>query len=83
MSGQKGGRPIDLFQQHDAHQLMRPGGGAEGEPQVGAVADAAAEAVGAADHEDGGGTPGVAPALDAVGEIDAVEAFAALVEQRW
>src|SRR5215208_1439306 len=80
MPGQERGGPIDLLQQHDPHQLMRPGGGAEGQPQVGAVAQHTAEAIRPADHEGRRRTAGVAPAPDPLGEFDTVEALAPLVE---
>jgi hypothetical protein len=38
MPGQDGGGAIELFEQHDAHQLMRPGGSPKRERQVGALA---------------------------------------------
>ena len=37
MPGQYGGGPVNLFQQHDAHELMRPGGRTEGQAQIGLI----------------------------------------------
>ena len=38
VAGKDGAGAIKLFKQHDAHQLMRPGGGAKGEPELGPFA---------------------------------------------
>jgi len=46
--GQERRGPINLFQQHDAHQLMRPGGRAESQPQLGALAQIGRQPVSAA-----------------------------------
>ena len=71
---------VELLQQHDAHQLVRPGGAPKASRRVGLLAQARREAVGAADDEDHRRPPVVAPAPEAFGERRAVEAFAALVE---
>src|SRR5262249_27148183 len=81
MSRQNRDGAVELLQQHDAHELVRPGRGAEREHEVGAALELDAESVGAADDEDGGRACGVAPALQRGGERIAVESLAALVER--
>jgi hypothetical protein len=53
MAGQQRRGPVDLFQEHDGHQLVRPGRRTEGDPQVGAVAQRDADPVSAAGHKNG------------------------------
>jgi hypothetical protein len=45
------GHAIDLLQQHDAHELVRPGERTEGELQIGLIGECRREAVRTADHE--------------------------------
>src|SRR5579884_1283190 len=51
MAGQNRAGAIKLFEQHDAHELMRPGRGAERKGYVGALPQARSEAIGAAKDE--------------------------------
>ena len=37
VSGEDRDGAVELLEQHDAHELMRPGGGAEREPELGAL----------------------------------------------
>src|SRR5882672_12753783 len=71
---------VNLFQQHDANELMRPGGSAEGELEARLVVQRRREPVVAADDEHSRRTSVVAPASKPVGERGTVEALAALVE---
>lgn len=72
-------RPVELLAEHGADHEMRPGHGTEGKKIIGAFAHRLAVTVGAADEE-GDGRSGLPPTCDVVGEIDAGEALAALVE---
>jgi len=72
---------VDLFEQHHADQLMRPGGGGPNASfWLAFVAQRRREPIVAADDEHCRGTTVVAPAAEAIGERRAVEAFAAFVE---
>jgi hypothetical protein len=51
VTGQNGRGPVDLFQQHDADKLVRPGRGAEGELRRGLVAQRRRQTAIAADDE--------------------------------
>ena len=51
MAGQDCGGSIDLFQQHHPHQLVRPGSGAERQPQFCFFAQARREPVGTTDQK--------------------------------
>src|SRR5690606_34922603 len=68
MPRQYRGRPIRLLGQHDADELVRPGGRREAEGEIGAALQLAAVAVGAADHEARGGAPVIAPAAELGGK---------------
>src|SRR5271154_6772899 len=68
MSGQDREGAINLLQQHDSHKLMGPGRGAEGEAEVGALAQHLAEAIGAADGEENGSAAGIVPGPQPAGE---------------
>src|ERR1700681_3509822 len=52
VSGQDRDDAVELFQKHDPYQLVRPGGGAEREAQIGALGQIRRQAVGTADDED-------------------------------
>jgi hypothetical protein len=73
-------RPVQLFEQHAAHEQMRPGHRPQRERRVGALDDGAPETVGAADREGDGDVAGIAPARQAVRQFDAAPRRAALVE---
>src|SRR5271169_3108619 len=81
MAGEDRRGAVKLFQQHDAHQLVRPGGGAERQPQLGLGAQARRQAIGAADHKDHGRPVVCAPFRQLGGETGAVEVVAVGVEQ--
>ena len=81
MSGEDGGRPIDLLQQHDTHQLVRPGRRSEGEPETGLVGEGGGQTVRAADDEDGCRRSGIAPSSDLAGETFSGESVAFRIEQ--
>ena len=51
MAGENCAGTVKLFEQHYAHQLMRPGRLSEGEPDFGPLDQARREAVGAADDK--------------------------------
>src|SRR3954469_1065258 len=73
---------VDLLQQHDAHELVRPGDGAEREPHVCLIAETRGKTVVAADDEHGGRAAIVAPTAEPRRQRRAVEALAALVENK-
>src|SRR5690242_11136426 len=81
MAGEDLLRPVQLLEQHAAHQQMRPGHLAERKHRVGTGDDGAAETVGPADRECHGAAAGVAPVSQAVGEFDAAPARTALVDR--
>ena len=70
MAGEDLLRAVQLFEQHAAHQQVRPGHRSEREHRVGALDDGGPEPVGAADREGDGAGAGVAPGREAVGEFD-------------
>src|ERR1700733_14244361 len=78
--GEDGAGAVELLEQHDAHELMRPGCCTECEPECGAWRKARREAVGAADNEGSCRAVIRPPALQLRGETGAVEIFAALIE---
>ena len=80
MPGEDGAGAIKLLQQHDADELMRPGGRAEGEPELGALDQAWRQAVGAADDEARPRPVFRAPFAQQRRQRRAVEILAALVE---
>src|SRR5579872_7546422 len=51
MAGKDCAGAVKLFEQHDADELVRPGGLAEGEPQLAALDQRRRQTVGAADDE--------------------------------
>src|SRR5262245_13369012 len=81
MAGHQGHGAVELFHEHDANQLVRPGGGAKGQAEVGVLAQVVGNTVRAADEEYGGGPGVVAPAPQGVGKAGRAEVLAALVEQ--
>ena len=77
MTGKYRGGAVDLLEQHDPHQLMRPGRLAEGDPQLGALDQAWSEPVGAADDEAYRRAILRPPLAQEAGERRAIEVFAA------
>lgn len=65
-------RSVDLFDEHEAHELVRVGQLAEGDMLVGAGQDGLAEAERAADDEDDVAFSGGAEFVDFVGEFNGV-----------
>src|SRR5580698_9269088 len=80
VAGKNGSGAIELLQEHDAHQLMRPGGRAERDLEFGASVEARRKPIGAADDEADGRTIFAAPLTKQRGESRAVEALAALIK---
>ena len=80
VAGKNSAGTIELFEQHDAHELMRPGRRTEGESKPGALAQAGSKAVGAADDEADARAVLGAPLAQQCRERRTVEIFAALVE---
>src|ERR1700692_4035164 len=62
MPGEDRHGAVKLLEQHDPHELVRPGCGSERECEIGAPLDLGAQSVAAADAEDRGGTTAIAPA---------------------
>src|ERR1700681_3881979 len=78
---QDGRGPINLFQQHDANHLMRPGRGAERHPELCLPPQIGRKSVRAADHENSVGHLFVPPAAKMAGKSGTVEIVAAFVER--
>ena len=69
-------RSVDLFDEHEAHELVRVGQFAEGDMLVGAGKDSLAEAERAADDEDDVAFSSGAEFVDFVGEFHRIVLFA-------
>ena len=69
-------RSVDLFDEHEAHELVRVGHFAEGDVLVGTGQDGLAEAERAADDEDDVAFAGGAEFVDFVGEFHRIVLFA-------
>ena len=82
MPREDGGGAVELLGEHGPHQPVRPGLAAEGEPQLGRRQRPLVEPVGTADQERRRPLALVAPAGEAIGELDAGEVAAALVQGR-
>ncbi len=80
MPSENRGGAIELFEQHDAHELMRPSGGSEREPELGARGEARRESIGTADDKAHGRTVFRAPFAQQRGQHRTIEALTALVE---
>ena len=80
MSGEDGHGTVELLQQHDPHELVRPGGGAEGDGEISLFPQARCETVGGADDEGDRRRVLGSPTLQAARERSAVHALAALVQ---
>ena len=79
--GQNRQRAINLLGGHDAHELVRPGHGAEGDDAVGASPKVRVEPVRPADYEESRRHAGIAVAAERLGESLARRRLAALVEK--
>jgi len=80
MPGENRARAIELFEQHDAHELMRPSGGSEREPELGSRGEARRESIGTADDKAHGRTVFRAPFAQQRRQHRTIEALTALVE---
>ncbi len=80
MSGKNSTGTIELFEQHDAHELMRPSGGSEREPELGTLGEARRQSIGTADDEAHGRTIFRSPLSQHGRQRQAVEVLTALVE---
>ena len=67
---------VDLFNKHEAHELVRVGQFAEGDVLIGTGQDGLTEAERAADYEDDVAFAGGSEFVDFVGEFDGVVLFA-------
>jgi hypothetical protein len=74
-------RAVELFQQHAAHQQMRPSHRAQRQHRVGALDNRAAEPLGAADREGECCGTLVTPRREPFGELAARPARPALIER--
>jgi hypothetical protein len=77
---ENGAGAVELFEQHDAYQLVRPRGGAESEPDLGAIEEAGRNAISASNDEAHSRTVFGSPLAQQACERRAVEALATLVE---
>ena len=82
MAGQDRRGAIDLLKQHHAHQLMRPGRGAEGDLNFGALAQTWRDPIRAADDETSRRTVFRPPIVQQAGETCAVDIVAAFIHER-
>lgn len=80
VAGENCAGPVELFQEHDTNELVRPSRRAEGEHAGGAGVQGLGKAVGAADNEAGRRTVLLAPLPQESGEPGAVEILSSLVE---
>jgi hypothetical protein len=74
-------RAVELFEQHAAHQQMRPGHRTQRQHRVGALDDRTAEPLGAADREGERRGTLVAPRRKPFGEVATRPVRPALVER--
>src|SRR6185312_4351462 len=81
MAGQNGRGPINLFQEHDANHLMRPGRRAERNAELSLAPQIGRKSVRAADRKNSIGDLVIPPAAKMPGKRRAVEVVAALVER--
>ena len=81
MASQNGGGPVNLFKEHDANHLMRPGRRAERNAQFSLALQFGRKSVRAADCENGGGDSFVPPAAKMLREACAIDALAALIQR--
>src|SRR5882724_6369058 len=78
---QDGRGPVDLFQKHDANHLVRPGRGAERQPQLRHAPQIRRKSVRATDYENSIGDLIIPPAAKMPGKSPAVEIVAVLIER--
>src|SRR5712671_571871 len=78
---QYGRGPVNLFQKHDAHHLVRPGSGAECDAQFCLAPQIRRKSVRAADHENSVGDRLIPPAGKMPGKNCAVDIVAALIQR--
>jgi len=81
VAGQNGRGPVNLFQKHDAYDLMRPGRGAERKPELGLAPQIGRKSVRAADQEKSVRDRLIAPAPKMPGKPRAVDAVPAFIER--
>src|SRR6195256_2309765 len=81
MARQYGRGPVNLFQKHDAHHLVRPGSGAECDAQFCLAPQIRRKSVRAADHKNSVGDRLTPPAAKMPGKIRTVDIVAAFVER--
>ena len=74
-------RPVELLQQHAAHEEVRPGHRAQRDDRIGAVDNPGSEPLGAADRKGKGGGTTVAPRREPIGEIAAGPGRSLLVQR--
>ncbi len=74
-------RPVELLQQHAAHEEVRPGHRAQRDDRIGVLDDRGSEPLGAADREGEGRAAAIAPLREPVGEIPAGPGRALPVER--
>ena len=74
-------RPVELLQQHAAHEEVRPGHRAQRDDRIGVLDDRRSEPLGAADREGEGRAAAIAPLREPVGEIPAGPGRALPVER--
>src|SRR5262245_10241287 len=80
MAGEQRHGAIELLEQHDAHELVGPRGGPEGEDEIGFVAQMSRYAIGSPDQEERCRPPIVPPACQVARKSDGAEIFALFVE---
>ncbi len=80
MPGENRAGAIELFKQHNAHELMRPGGGSECESELGLRGEARRESIGTADDKAHGRTVFRAPFAQQRRQHRTIKALTALVE---
>ncbi len=81
MINQNSDRAVNLLQEHDAGQPVRPRHAAEGQPVTGRGLEIGSKPVGAADEEGERRRAGVAPAPEEGGKLIAGDVLAAAVER--
>ena len=81
MPRQDGGGAVKLLGQHDAGEKVGPGGAAEGEQQVGALARLGRMTIGRAEKEAAFAKPLLTPAADQRGEFLGGQVLPGLIEQ--
>src|SRR5947209_7540894 len=80
MPGKNRDRPIDLFEYHDSHELMRPGCPTEGEAKVGSGPQTLGKPVGTPEEEKHALPILSAPCAQPPGQFRAREVLSAFIE---